>query len=452
MTASTNHPNGDKSTNNLDILIIGAGFGGCYGLHKFRQLGLRVHLFEAGTGLGGVWHWNTYPGARVDSEIPYYQFSMPEVWRNWNWSERFPGGEELRAYFQHVDQVLNLSKDVTFSANVVDVKYDEYTAQWIVKTDQDHTATAKYLICATGSSFKPHYPDFKNLGHYKGKLIHSTRWPEASNTSGKRVAIVGSGATAIQCTQEIAKVAQHLTVYIRTASISLPMFQRPLGDLEQRVNKSTYQRTFNYCRKTKSGLGYDQRAGSVFDLNDQEREELWEELWNRGGFNFNQANYRDFLTDPKAGELMYQFWAKKTRPRMKNAEKAAFLIPEKAPFAFGTKRSSLEQDYYERIDQDNVDVINLKTNPIVEFTEKGIIGQDGVERQFDTVVMATGFDAMTGSLTNMNIRGRDSLTFKERWKDGVFTWLGLTSNGCPNMFMIYGPQGNSFPCTVMTIS
>ncbi|KAN0089643.1 cyclopentanone monooxygenase [Hyaloscypha variabilis] len=429
-----------KPLGELDVLIIGAGFGGCYSLYKLRQLGLNVHVFDAGSYLGGVWHWNTYPGARVDSEIPYYQFSMPEVWRKWNWSERFPSGEELRAYFKHVDEALDLSKDITYSANVVDVKYDESATRWIVTTENGHKAVCKYLICATGSSFKPHYPDFKNLNKFQGQLIHSTRWPAVANTKNARVAIIGSGATAVQCTQEIAKEARHLTVYIRTASISLPMFQRSMSELEQRVSKSSYRSMFAYCRKSKSGLGYDTQPGSVYDLTDQEREELWEELWSRGGFNFNQANYRDFLVDEKANRLMYEFWAKKTRPRLKNPLKSAFLVPQEAPFAFGTKRSSLEQDYYECLDKDNVDVVDLKANPIQEFTEKGIICQNGVEREFDTVVMATGFDAMTGSLTNMNIRGRDGLTFQQRWKDGVFTHLGLCSSGCPNLFMIYGPQ------------
>lgn len=433
--------NGDGGVRELDVLIIGAGFGGCYSLYKLRRLGFNVHLFEAGSYLGGVWHWNTYPGARVDSEIPYYQFSMPEVWRKWKWSERFPSGDELRAYFKHVDDTLDLSKDITYSANVIETHYNESMAKWTVFTKHGYKATCKYLICATGSSFKPHYPEFKNLHKFKGQLIHSTRWPAIANTNDKRVAIVGSGATAVQCTQEIAKVASHSTVYIRTASISLPMFQRYFSELEERVNKSTYRRTFAYCRKTKSGLGYDTQTGSVFDLTDEEREELWEELWNRGGFNFNQANYRDYLVDQKANKLMYDFWAKKTRPRLKNPVKSAFLVPEKAPFAFGTKRSSLEQDYYECLDQDNVDIVDLKANAIQEFTEKGIISQDGLEREFDTVVLATGFDAMTGSLTNMNIHGRDGLTFQERWKDGVFTHLGLCSSGCPNLFMIYGPQG-----------
>ena len=441
MPSAETMSDGDIGVRELDVLIIGAGFGGCYSLYRFRQLGLKAHVFEAGSNLGGVWHWNDYPGARVDSEIPYYQFSMPEVWRKWNWSERFPSGEELKNYFQHVDRTLGISKDTTYSANVNDVSYDEWTGKWTVKTENGHTAICKYLICATGSSFKPHYPNFKNMHLFQGQLIHSTRWPAEANTKNKHVAIVGSGATAVQCTQEIAKVAEHLTVYIRTASISLPMFQRPLSEFEQRVNKSTYRGMFAHCRQTKSGLGYDAQSGSIFDLSDEEREDLWEELWNRGGFNFNQANYRDFLVDQKANKLMYEFWAKKTRPRVKNPAKAALLVPEKPPFAFGTKRSSLEQDYYECLDQDNVDIVDLKANFIQEFTEKGILCRDGLEREFDTVVLATGFDAMTGSLTNMNVRGRDGVTFRERWKDGVFTHLGLCSNGCPNMFLIYGPQG-----------
>lgn len=433
---------GDSGIRKVDVLVVGAGFGGCYTLHKLRNLGFTVHVFEAGEYLGGVWHHNTYPGARVDSEIPYYQFSLPEVWRKWNWSERFPSGNELRAYFKHADQMLNLSKDITYSAIVNHAEYDASSRRWTVSTVAGHKLVCKYFICATGSSFKPHYPSFKNLESFEGQLIHSTRYPAVANTNGKRVAVVGSGATAVQCTQEIAKEASNLTVYIRTASISLPMFQRQLTEFEQRVNKSTYRRMFSYCRQTGSGLGYDIQHGSIYDLTDAEREDLWEELWARGGFNFNQANYRDFLVDKNAGRMMYEFWAKKTRPRIKNPEKSALLVPKEPPFAFGTKRSSLEQDYYECLDQDNVDIIDLKNNPIREFTAKGIICETGVERTFDTIVLATGFDAMTGSLTNMNIKGTDGKDFAERWNDGVFTFLGMCSNGCPNLFFIYGPQGS----------
>ncbi|KAK1657891.1 cyclopentanone monooxygenase [Colletotrichum godetiae] len=428
MTSPPLQSNETGRAKTLDVLIIGAGCGGCYSLYKLRKLGFNVHVYEAGSALGEVWHWNTYPRARVDSEMPFYQFSIPEVWRKWNWSERFPSGEELRGYFNHVEKTLDLSRNITYKAVVNRASYIEDSGEWTVTTENGHNAVCKYLVCATGSCFKPHYPNFRNLDEFKGQLIYSTRWPADAKVKDKRVAIIGSGATTVQCTQEVSKVAEHLTVYIRTASISLPMVQRPLSDLEQEISKSTYRRMFEYCRNSHSSLGYDMQPGSVLDLSDAEREELWEELWNRGCFNFKQSNYRDFLVDEKPNRLMYEFGARKTRPRVKNPAKAAFLVPEKASFAFGTKRSSLEQDYYEYLDRDTVSIVDLKANPIREFTDKGITCEDGSELEFDTIVMATGFDAMTGSLTKMNFQGRDGITFADRWKNGVPTAF---SNGPP---------------------
>lgn len=199
---------------------------------------------------------------------------MPEVWRKWNWSERFPGREEIIAYFRHVDSTLNLSKDVSYSADVVHVRYDKAAAKWHVQTEDGRKAVCTYLICATGSSFKPHYPAFENLDAFRGQLVHSTRYPEVANTKGKRVAIVGSGATAVQVTQEVAKEAKHLTVYVRTASISLPMYQRKLTKMEQRVNKSFFPSLLKRCRHGTSGLSYDGPSGSIYDLNEAEREDL----------------------------------------------------------------------------------------------------------------------------------------------------------------------------------
>lgn len=241
--------------------------------------------------------------------------------------------------------------------------------------------------------------------------------------------------------QEMAKTASHLTVYIRTASISLPMRQRNLTIEEQDQNKSIYKSIFRLARQTTSGLAFDTQDGAVSDATVQERERLWEELWNRGGFNFNIGNYRDYLRNFESNKLLYDFWLRKTRPRIKNPVKRAFLAPDEPPFIFGTKRSSLEQDYYECLDLDTVDVVDLKANPIREFTERGIICDDGKEREYDIVVLATGYDAMTGSLTNMGLRGKDDIDIRERWKDGVSTHLGMFVSGCPNMFMIYGPQG-----------
>lgn len=316
----------------LDCLIIGAGFSGTYALYILRKLGLNVHVFEAGKGLGGVWHWNRYPGARVDSEIPYYQYSIPEIWKTWNWSQRFPGHEELRKYFAHVDKVLNLRKDISFGADVVHAEFDQKSAKWTVKTRDRRTATCTYLIAATGSSYKRHYPDFVNWKSYKGTIHHSAFWPEEGvDTRGKKVAIIGAGATGVQCVQEISKDAKELSVFIRTPNISLPMGQRDLTAEEQDAYKSIYKSIFHISRQTASGLGYDMREGKMSDVSEEERENLFEELWARGAFNFNVSNYRDYLVDPKSNRIMYEFWAKKVRQKIKNPEKRAFLAPEEPP-------------------------------------------------------------------------------------------------------------------------
>lgn len=441
--ASTNGSQNWTSSRDLDCLIIGAGFGGIYALHTLRNIGLNVHLFEAGQGLGGVWHWNRYPGARVDSEIPYYQYSIPEVWKTWNWSQRFPGHEELRKYFAHVDKVLKLSKDISYGADVVHAQFDEGTAKWTIKTQDGRIATCTYLIAATGSSYKRHYPDFANWKSYKGEIYHSAFWPEGGvETTGKRVAIIGAGATGVQCVQEIAKECKELSVFIRTPNISLPMGQRDLTPHEQDAYKSIYKSIFKIARQTATGLGYDTIEGNLSEASEAEREEVFEELWARGAFNFNVSNYRDYLFDPKSNRIMYEFWANKVRQRLRNPEKRAFLAPAEPPYAFGTKRSSLEQDYYECLDQENVEVVALKKNPIKQFTETGIMTDDGKERKFDIIVLATGYDSMTGSLTSMGLKGKDGVDMKQRWQDGVWTHLGMLVNGCPNMFMIYGPQGN----------
>ncbi|KAK1545635.1 cyclopentanone 1,2-monooxygenase [Colletotrichum paranaense] len=372
MTSSPPQSNGFGQLKRLDVLIVGPGFGGYYSLYKLRKLGLN--------------YWNTYRGALVDSEMPFYQFSIPKVWRKWNWSERFPSGEEPRAYFKHLDKILDLSKDITYKAVVSHASYKEAFGEWAVTTENGHKAVCKYLVCATGSCFKPHYPSFRNLDNYKGQLIHSTRWPTDAKVVGKRVAIIGSGATAVQCTQEISKVAEHLTVYIRTASISLTMVQRPLSDLEQAIGKSTYRRRFEHCRNSHSGLGYDIRPGSVLELSDAERGELWEELWNHDGLNFNQANYRDFLVDEKPDRLMYDFWAKKARPRVKNPAKAAFLVSEKAPFAFGTKRSSLDNG--PPFIESQVDMIAELLHKLQKKGVKSIEAQRDVEEKWKQAIQA----------------------------------------------------------------
>jgi len=436
-------PNGASHTPHYDAIVIGAGFGGCYSLYKLRKLGFSTHLFEAGSALGGVWHWNSYPGARVDSEMPYYQFSIPEVYKTWNWSRRFPGHEELKRYFAHVDSVLGLSKDISFNNVVIGADFDVSNVRWTVTTSTGNKATCKYLLPATGNSHRHYTPNFPDMAAYRGALLHSALWPKQKPSfAGKRVAIIGAGATGVQLVQEISKEAEHLTVYIRNPNLALPMMQRDISELENKIQKGIYRGLFEIARKTAAGLACDTQPLALTETSSQEeREEYWEELWQRGGFSFQAANYRDFLVDATTNRMIYDFWAAKVRTRIRDPAKQVILAPEEPPFPFATKRSSLEQDYYECLDRDNVELVPLKKTPIQRFSEKGLVTDNGTEREHDVIVLATGFDNMTGSLNNMGLRGKDGVDMKERWKDGVWTYLGLMVSGCPNMFMIFGPQG-----------
>ena len=394
ITGRTDHANetDSSSISYYDIIIIGGGFGGCYSLYKFREAGFKCHLFEAGSALGGVWHWNSYPGARVDSEIPYYQFSVPEVWKTWNWSQRFPAHDELKRYFQHVDKTLELSKDIEYNSIVTGADFDTKNNRWMITTANGLKATCSILVPATGSSHKQYTPDFPNLKAFKGDLIHSASWPETDvNFIGKNVAVIGSGATAIQCVSEISKHAKTLTNYIRNPNISLPMRQRSLSDLEQTANKSIYNGLFRLARETAAGIAVDPQTAATYEHTPEQRQELWEELWARGAFNYQAANYRDYLVDEKANRMLYDFWRSKTLERVKDPIKQEILAPKEPPYPFATKRSSLEHDYYDCASRDNVELVNLKKNPIEEFTAGGIRTRDK-NRLFDVIVLATGYD------------------------------------------------------------
>lgn len=432
----------ESSILDLDVVVVGAGFGGMYALHSIRKLGLKTKLFEAGNGLGGVWHWNRYPGARVDSEIPYYQFSIPEIWKTWNWSCRFPDHIEIRKYFDHVDNVLQLKKDIFFDSNVTSARFDSVANKWSVETGNGYKASCKYLIMATGSSYKQHFPDFAGLRDFQGELVHSAAWPvEDIDCREKRVAIVGSGATGVQLVEQLSKRSKELTVFLRSPNIAFPMRQRVMSQEEQNSYKSIYETIFKACRNSSSGLPYCAPSGSTFDVPDEQLEATYEELWGRGGFNFNVGNYGDFMFDSKANRRMYDFWAKKTRPRITDAAKRDIVAPLEPPFAIGTKRSSLEQDYYESLNRSNVHIVDLKSAGIKNFHETGIATEDGKLHEFDVIVLATGYDSVTGSLTGMDLIDKDGRNMKENWIDGVFTYLGMTCSGFPNMFMVYGPQG-----------
>lgn len=280
-----------------DVLVIGAGFSGITAIHRFRKLGLNVKCFESGGDFGGVWYWNRYPGARVDSETPFYQLNIPEVYRKWNFSQRFPDHRELRRYMAHIDSVLNLRKDTTFHARVIDASWDADRSSWNVKTQQGHTASCRYLMLATGLLHRTYTPDFPGLKDYKGELYHSGAWPSDFSAKGKKIAIIGAGATAVQITQELGKEADELTVFLRRPSYCLQMQQRQWSEEEQRSWKSYYPAMFAAGRDSMAGFPGERQAKGVQEASAEEREELFEELWARGGFNFLLSGYNDTALD-----------------------------------------------------------------------------------------------------------------------------------------------------------
>ena len=427
----------------VDVLIVGAGFGGIYLLHKLRdEVGLNCKLYEAGKDLGGVWHWNTYPGARVDSEIPLYEYSIEKVWRTWTWEEKYPGFEELRKYFDHVDKQLDIRKDVSFNTRVVAAQFDQGTSKWIIKTEDGRIARSTFFILATGFAAKRHFPDWKGLNTFQGVMHHSSFWPdEGVDVKGKRVAVVGTGSTGVQIAQECAPEAAELTVFQRTPNLALPMRQKKVTKEEQNSQKDSYPDFFKHRLTTFSGFFYSFSDRNTFEDSSEQREEFFETMWQKGGFRFWLAAYADMLHDTKANRAAYDFWAKKTRARIQDPTKRDILAPLEPPHAFGTKRPSLEQDYYEKFNNPNVHVVDIKKNPIVEIKPNGILTEDGKLHKVDVIALATGFDSVTGGMKNMGLKDIDGVDLADKWKMGTWTYLGMTCNGYPNMFFLYGAQG-----------
>ncbi|KAF8074540.1 cyclohexanone monooxygenase [Lyophyllum atratum] len=432
----------------LDVLVIGAGFSGLYQLHKLRKAGFSVKVFEKGSKLGGTWHWNCYPGARVDSEYYTYQFSIEELWKEWNWKERFPGREELVEYFDFVDRKLDLSRDISYNTSVTSTHFDTTTDRWVSSTDDGRTVRSRFLIICTGYSSKPLFPAYKGLETFQGAVHHTARWPQGGvDLARKRIGVIGTGASGVQVIQESGPVAAHLTVFQRTPNLALPMYQRKLEVAAQdQLKTELYPHIFKRREQTFAGFHYDGINRSVFELTPEEKFISFEDLWTRGGFNFTLGSYRDIALDMNANVEAYNFWRMKVLKRLRDPEMQRKLAPEVAPHPFGVKRPSLEQKYYEVYNQPNVTLVDVGETPIVEITPKGVKTEDGVEHELDVLVLATGFDAITGSIIQIDIRGTGGESIKETWSRGLSTYLGLMSNGYPNMFFPYGPHGPTAFC------
>jgi cyclohexanone monooxygenase len=436
-----------QTSRHYEIVIIGAGFSGVYQLYRLREQGFRVHLVEAGAGLGGIWHWNCYPGARVDTHCDIYQFSREDLWRDWNWSERFPGWEEMRRYFDHVDRKLGLSRDVSLNTRVERAEFDEATGRWCLSTSRGETLFANFVVVCTGFAAKPYIPELKGIENFAGEAHHTALWPQTGvELAGRRVAVIGTGASGIQVAQEASKVSTHVTVFQRTPNMFLPMGQRKLSAQDNARMKESLPDSFKRRGECFGGFDFDFLRQSALDLPKHERDAVYERLWAAGGFNFWLGTFFDIFTNEEANRTAYDFWRDKVRARIRDPRVADMLAPMEPPHPYAVKRPSLEQWYFDLFNLDNTTLVSLRETPIEEVVPTGVRTRERLH-ECDLIVFATGFDAVTGGLTGIDILSADrSTTIKDKWRQGVRTQLGIATAGFPNLLFSYGPQAPTGFC------
>lgn len=441
----TNKINGNSA--DYDVLIVGAGFAGLYQLKKLRDLGYNVTLVDAAPDIGGVWQWNCYPGARVDSIGAIYQYSDPELWKGWDYSEKFPDHTELREYFDYVDSKWDLRKDCTFNTRVTGATFDEDTNTWSVATDDGKTTTCRWFILCTGFAAKPVVPDFDGKDSFKGIATHTGLWPqEGIDMKGKRIGVIGTGASAVQVIQEASKEAAQVTVFQRTPNLTIPMRQKKISkDENAKLKEENYQAWLDARENNFAGFEFDFYPKAAADCTPEEREAVFREVWETGAFNWWLGNFNDVLANPESNLAQYNFWRDETRKRIKDPALHEVLAPTAPPHPYGVKRPCLEQWFYECFNQNNVELVDLKREPIERITKEGLIAGDR-EFEFDILVYATGFDAVSGGLVQIDAKGTDGRNLAAHWKDGIKTHLGMASPGFPNLLFLYGPQSPSGFC------
>ncbi len=431
-------------TPDFDAVVIGAGFSGIHMLKSLRdKLGLKARVFEAGETVGGTWYWNRYPGARCDSDSYIYCFTWDkQLLQEWEWSERYPEQDEILRYLEHVAKRHDLKRDMQFNTRVTAGEFDEETNLWTVHTDKGEPVTARFLITAVGTLSTTNLPQFKGLDRFKGKWYHTSRFPHSGvDFTGKRVAVVGTGATAVQAIPEIAQQAKQLTVFQRTANYCVPARNGKVDPEVAKARKADYDGVVKRTRELFFGQEHYFIPKSVLETTPEEREREFDKRWDAGGFAFWLANYQDMFFSQEANDVIADYLKRKIRTTVKDPAVAEKLIPKGYPY--GTKRQPLDTNYFETFNKDNVLLVDAKTDgAIEEITENGIRA-GGKEYPFDIIVFATGFDAMTGPLKALNLKGRGGRTLDEEWRDGPHTYLGISVVGFPNLFTITGPQSPS---------
>lgn len=427
---------------NFDAVVVGAGFSGLYMLHLLREAGFSTRVYEAGDGVGGTWYWNRYPGARCDSESIYYNYTFSdELLQEWTWSSRFPEQPEILKYLNFVADKFDLRRDIQFKTRITEAQYDESANLWQIRMNDGTSVTAKFFITAVGCLSAANIPKFNGLESFEGNWYHTGHWPhEGVDFKGKRVGIIGTGSTGVQAIPVIAQEAKHLTVFQRTPQYSVPAKNHPYDEEFIRQTKENYQEIKRIVRASLFGLPVAPMDRSALEDNPEERHQVYEAAWEKGGFSL-PITYRDLLIDEAANKTAADYIRSKIRETVKDPEVAEKLMPT---YFYATKRPIMDTDYYETYNRENVMLVDVKKAPIEEITPKGLRTSDG-EHELDVLVFATGYDGMTGPLFKIDIRGKDGVALKEKWVGGeqTKTYLGLATVGFPNLFMITGPQSPS---------
>ena len=421
----------------LDIVVVGAGFSGLYAVHKLSEK-YNVVCFEAGDGVGGTWYWNRYPGARVDIKSVEYSYGFDEeLQQEWKWPEYFSAQPDLERYANHVADRFDLRKNIRLSTAVKSLRFDKVANRWHVHSSKGDHVICKYVIAATGSLSAPNMPNWPGRGNYQGEIYHTTQWPaEPLSWEGKRVGIIGTGSTSIQAAPLLAEQCRHLTVFQRTPAFSMPSGNRPMDDEYERSWKENYSERRAQMLDTYGVSLIDYGTKSANEYTPAEQQEVLEEAWNSKSAFQMMVSFSDVMTDRSANEVVCEFVRGKIRDIVDDPETAEKLCPKDYPI--GAKRLCIDNGYYEMYNRDNVALVDVKSAPIIEFTETGL-KTAAAAYDLDVIVMATGFDAVTGALKRIDIEGLDGIKLKEKWRDGPTSYFGFLVAGFPNLFMIHGP-------------
>lgn len=431
-----------KASETYDVVVIGAGFAGMYMLHRLRKQGMTARVYEQGDGVGGTWYWNRYPGARCDVESMQYSYSFSEeLQQEWDWSERYAPQPEILKYANHVADRFNLRSDIQLNTRVERAEFNENGNLWSVTTSDGKTVTARYVVLATGCLSNAKMPDIKGLDRFEGKVYHTGHWPHhAVDFTGQRVAVIGTGSSGIQSVPIIAEQASRLTVFQRTANFSIPARNAVLTEAERQWFREKYPEIRRFAREeARNGIYTEMPDRGALDDGDNERRAKYESRWSKGGLTFMSV-YNNLALDRTANDTAANFVREKIAEIVKDPQTAKLLQPNNHPI--GSKRICIDTDYFATFNRANVTLVDIKTNPIEEITAHAVRA-GGRDYEVDALVLATGFDAMTGSVAKIDIRGRNGQTLNQKWAEGPKTYLGLMSAGFPNLFIITGPGSPS---------